>query len=78
MATVVQVKKWGSSLAVVLPNQFARQREIQVGTLLDLESVAIVKPKRKRLELSELMAKHKPSHRHGEWGLGDPFDKEIW
>jgi antitoxin component of MazEF toxin-antitoxin module len=77
MATPVKVKKWGSSIAVVIPSQFARRRRIDVGTLIDLEPVKVVKPRR-RYKLSELLAKFEPRHRHGEWELGGPVGKEVW
>jgi antitoxin component of MazEF toxin-antitoxin module len=79
MATPVKVKKWGSSMAVLIPSQFARAHEIAIGSVIDLESVKVVKPRRKRrYKLSELMAKFKPEHRHSEWDLGDTVGKEIW
>ena len=78
MATPVKVKKWGSSMAVLIPSQFARMRKIQVGSVVDLEPVRVVKPKRRRYTLAELVAKYKPEHRHGEWDLGGPVGKEIW
>ena len=77
MATPVKVKKWGSSLAVLIPNQFAKTRRIDVGTILDLEPVRVARPRR-RYKLSELMARFKPEHRHGEWDLGAPVGREIW
>ena len=80
MATPVKVKKWGSSMAVLIPNQFAKSREIGIGTVLDLEAVRVVKPKRRRrrYKLADLMAKFKPEHRHPEWNLGNPVGREIW
>jgi len=78
MPTPVKVKKWGSSMAVLIPNQFAKMRKIDVGTVIDLETLQIVKPKRRRYKLSELMAQFKPEHRHGEWNLGGPVGKELW
>jgi len=79
MPTPVKVKKWGSSMAVLIPSQFAKMREIDVGSVIDLEAVKVVKPKRRRrYKLSELMAQYKPKHRHGEWDLGGPVGKEIW
>jgi antitoxin component of MazEF toxin-antitoxin module len=78
MATQVTVKKWGSSMAVLIPSQFAKMREIAVGSVIDLESVKVVKPKRRRYTAAELMVGYKPEHRHGEWDLGDPVGKEVW
>jgi antitoxin MazE len=78
MATPVKVKKWGSSMAVLIPSQFAKIRKIDIGSVIDLETVKVVTPKRRRYKMSELMAKFKPEHRHGEWDLGEPVGKEIW
>lgn len=77
MPTPVKVKKWGGSMAVLIPSQFAKMRKIKVGAVLDLEPVRVIKPRR-RYKLSELMAQFKPEHRHGEWDLGGPVGKEIW
>jgi antitoxin component of MazEF toxin-antitoxin module len=78
MATPVKVKKWGSSMAVLIPSQFAKMRKIDVGTTLDIESVHVVKTRRRRYRLAELVARFKPRHRHGEWDLGGPVGREPW
>lgn len=79
MPTPVKVRKWGSSMAVLIPSHFAKSRDISIGTVVDLEPIAVVKPRRRRrYKLSELMAGFKPRHRHGEWELGGPVGKEIW
>jgi antitoxin component of MazEF toxin-antitoxin module len=77
MAMHVKVKKWGNSLAVLIHKQFAEMHDIEVGTVLDIDPVRIVRPRR-RYKLSELLAHHKPRHRHGEWKLGAPAGKEPW
>jgi antitoxin component of MazEF toxin-antitoxin module len=78
MAMPVKVKKWGSSMAVLIPHQFAKMRRINIGTVLDLEGVTVSKPKRRRYKISELTAKFKPEHRRGEWDLGDAVGNERW
>jgi antitoxin component of MazEF toxin-antitoxin module len=78
MSTPVKVKKWGSSMAVLIPSQFAKTRRIDVGSVIDLEPIKVVKPKRQRIKMSELMAKFKPEHRHEAWDVGDPVGKEYW
>jgi antitoxin component of MazEF toxin-antitoxin module len=78
MPTQVEVKKWGSSMAVLIPSKFAKMRHIDVGSVLDLEPVQVVKTRRRRYKLSELMAEFKPEHRHGAWDLGEPVGKEVW
>jgi antitoxin component of MazEF toxin-antitoxin module len=78
MSTAVKVKKWGSSMAILIPSQFAKMRKISIGSTLDLENIQVVKRKRRRVKMSELMAKFKPEHRHEAWDVGDPVGKEIW
>jgi antitoxin component of MazEF toxin-antitoxin module len=78
MPTPVKVKKWGSSMAVLIPSQFAKMHEIDIGTVIDLEPVKVLKPRRHRYKLSQLMAKFKPRHRQGEWDVGAPVGKELW
>jgi antitoxin MazE len=78
MPTPVKVKQWGSSMAVLIPSQFAKMRKIDIGSIIDLEPVKVVRPKRRRYTAAELMVGYKPEHRHGEWDLGDPVGKEVW
>lgn len=77
VAVPVKVKKWGNSMAVLIPGQFARARKIHVGAVLDLDPVRVV-GKPRRYKLSALVAKMKPHHSHGEWNLGPAVGKEIW
>jgi antitoxin component of MazEF toxin-antitoxin module len=77
MPTPVTVKKWRSSLVVLIPPQFAQERRIKIGTVLDLDHLRVIK-RRRRYKLSELVARFKQGHRHREWDLGDPVGKEIW
>ena len=65
----VKVKKWGNSMVVLIPSQFAKVRDINVGTVIDLESMRVVKERRRRYKLSELVAHFKPKHRHSEWDV---------
>ena len=44
MGTRVTVKKWGSSMAVLIPSRFAKDRRIAVGAVLDLDPVKVVAP----------------------------------
>jgi antitoxin component of MazEF toxin-antitoxin module len=78
MPTPVKVKKWGSSMAVLIPSQFAKMRQIDVGSVIDLEPVKVVKQKRRRYTAAQLMSRFKPRHRHGEWTLGKPAGRETW
>lgn len=77
MAYPVKVKRWGGSVAVVVPRRFAETHGIRVGTTIDLESIRVMSPKRRRYRLSELMSGYKPKHRHGEWKSGGCDRKRI-
>ena len=76
MPTLVKVTKWDKGLALLIPSRFAKRRRINVGSVVDLESLKIAKSP--RITLAELMAKFKPEHCHPEWDLGCPKGKEPW
>ena len=78
MAMPVKVKKWGDSMAVLIPSQFAKLRKIAVGSVIDIEALRVVRARRRRYRLSELMTGFKRRHRHGEWKLGGRVGKETW
>ena len=77
MATLVKVKKWGSRMAVLIPRQFAKDHRIDVGMVIDIETVKVVRWRRRRYKLSELVARFRPEHRQGEWELGKPIRQEV-
>ena len=77
MPTLVTVSKWGNGIAVRIPREFAKRRKIKIGTVLDLDRIRVMKPRR-RYKLSELLAQFKPAHRHRAWELGDRIGNEIW
>jgi antitoxin MazE len=48
MATVVRVRKWGNSLAVRLPRQFAAQRALVDGSAIEIDDLKIVRAEPRR------------------------------
>ena len=76
--TYTRVKKWGSSMAILIPRQFAKGRRIDIGSVVDLDGVRVVRQRRQRYKLSELLGKFKPKHRQPQWDVGPPVGKEIW
>ncbi len=78
MAMPVKVKKWGDSMAVLIPSQFAKRRKIALGSIVDIEPIRLVRGRRIRYRLSELMLGFRRRHRHREWDLGGPVGKEHW
>ena len=72
MRTVIA--KWGNSLAVRLPKHAAEAAGLTEGKPVDVEvqeGTLVIRPARKRYRLSELLANHKPEHRHKEVNWDD-------
>lgn len=79
MATV---QKWGNSLAVRIPNQFAKNLGVTHGSKIELQLLdeeMRVKPiKKSKPTLDELLAKAKGKlNPHLEYDLGRPEGKEL-
>jgi antitoxin MazE len=74
MRNETTVSKWGNSLAVRIPLAIARQAGLGEGDCvalaLDRAGGIVLRPARKRYELSELVAKItlKNRHRETDWG----------
>jgi antitoxin MazE len=75
------IAKWGNSLALRLPRRVAEGAGLSLGSRVELQVdgdrliIALAKPKYK---LSELLAQHKPEHRHEEVDWGPAQGKEVW
>ena len=66
MATVVRVHKWGSSLAIRLPRQFALERGLVVGSAVDIGRIMVSRGGRRRssYKLKEMLRNYTkpPAH----------------
>ena len=77
------ISKWGNSLGIRIPKSVAEQVQLENGTEVEFETtdgVLTIRPRRTRrrkYKLAELLAKMKPSQRHGEWGKGAPRGREV-
>jgi antitoxin MazE len=78
----VQVQKWGNSLALRIPKPFAAEVQVEEGSFVDL---SVVKGKlvaaptaRKKVTLSQLLAKVSPANVHGEVETGLSVGREAW
>ena len=76
------ISKWGNSLAVRIPLAIARQAGLGEGdsvTLaLDRNGGIVLRPVRRKYELSELVSGITPENRHRETGWGPPQGEESW
>jgi len=78
----VQVQKWGSSLAVRIPKPLAEYAEVKEGTVLNLavsDGKFVATPvRRRKLSLTQLLAKVNRKNLHAEVEFGSPIGREIW
>jgi antitoxin MazE len=82
MRNETTISKWGNSLAVRIPLAVARQASLSEGDSvalsLDGKGGIVLRPARRRYELSELVARITPRNRHRETGWGQPQGEESW
>jgi antitoxin MazE len=82
MRNETAISKWGNSLAVRIPLAVARQAGIDEGDSvalsLDGKGGIVLRPTRRKYELSELVARITPRNRHRETGWGQPLGEESW
>ncbi|MED3648670.1 AbrB/MazE/SpoVT family DNA-binding domain-containing protein [Halalkalibacterium halodurans] len=78
MATV---QKWGNSLAIRIPNQFAKTLGIKNGSEIELQLLdekMVVKPVKPKPTLDDLLAKAKDkTNPHLDYDFGEPEGKEL-
>jgi len=82
MPTETKISKWGNSLAVRIPLAIAKQASLSAGDCvalaLDSDGGIVLRPTRRRYELSELVARITPKNRHRETDWGQPQGEESW
>lgn len=78
----VQVQKWGNSLALRIPKPFAEEVEVSEGTVVDLRitdgKLVVTPTKRRKVTLSQLLAKVTKSNLHEEVDTGPSVGRESW
>lgn len=76
------ISKWGNSLAVRIPLAIAKQAGLAEGDRVKLvlgqDGAIVVRPTRRKYELSDLVAKITPKNRHRETDWGQPQGGESW
>jgi antitoxin MazE len=74
MPNKTQVSKWGNSLAVRIPKAIVKKARLADGDRLSLDLAGdgsiVLRHRRRKYSLDELVAKITPTNRHGEidWG----------
>lgn len=78
---LVEVRKWGNSLAIRIPKSFAKETAIDQGSLLDLSLVdgkLVATPiTETEYSLEALLAEVTEENIHTEIDTGKPVGKEI-
>ena len=76
------ISKWGNSLAVRIPLAIAKQASLGEGDFVKLtlsrDGAIVLRPTRRKYELSDLVARITPKNRHGETDWGQPQGEESW
>ena len=79
---VTTIAKWGNSLAVRIPQQFAKDIDLEEGAEVEfsiIDGTLVIKPqRRKRYSLTELVEQITPDNLHDEIDDGDAVGNEAW
>jgi antitoxin MazE len=82
MRNETTVSKWGNSLAVRIPRAIAKEAHLNEGDCLtlDVDSDAgiVLRPARRRYEISELISRITAKNRHRETDWGQAQGEEAW
>lgn len=76
-----QVAKWGNSLGIRIPAPIANQVHLEEGTDITFDVVdnsLVIRPKRHKYTLDELLKGVTPDNIHSEIDMGMPVGNEIW
>jgi antitoxin MazE len=76
------ISKWGNSLAVRIPLAIAKQASLGEGDAvvltLDRDGGIVLRPTRRKYELSELVGRITAKNRHQDTDWGQPRGHESW
>jgi antitoxin MazE len=82
MRNETTVSKWGTSLAIRIPQQIAKEARLNEGDRLalavDRDRSIVLRSTRPKYELSELVSAITPKNRHQETRWRQPKGKESW
>ncbi len=82
MRSASTVSKWGNSLAVRIPRAIAKEARLNEGDSLaldlDRDGGIVLRPLRRRYELSDLVSRITSKNRHRETDWGQPQGEESW
>jgi antitoxin MazE len=77
----VSIQKWGNSLALRIPNNYAKDAHLKKGSHVNLikeDDRIIIIPKKDDIKLKDLLSQINEKNLHKEAFEGAPIGKEIW
>jgi antitoxin MazE len=81
MVMTTQIAKWGNSLGLRLPKSVASAAEIGEGDTVSVSvrnGAIVLRPRRPRYSLEQLVRKITPRNRHDETDWGTATGDEVW
>lgn len=75
----ITIKKWGNSLGVRIPKNFAKNLSLKDGSIVEIkenEGEIVIYPVKD--ELSDMLSRINESNIHREFETGKPEGKEVW
>jgi antitoxin MazE len=78
---ITQIKKWGNSYGVRIPQSLLAQLNLQADGEIELlleNGRLILSPVRSTPSLDELLSKITHDNQHNEMDFGKPVGKEVW
>jgi antitoxin MazE len=78
---VTRVQRWGNSLALRIPQSFARQARVVEGTTVDIaieDDRLVVKPVQHQYRLRDLLKRINRRNRHTEVRTDPAVGREAW
>ena len=75
------VRRWGNTLAVRIPAVFAKELDLVEGSEIELtpyQGGLLLRPRKRRQTLDDMLADITPENIHGETDWGSPVGREAW
>ena len=76
-----KIQKWGNSLAVRIPDEFAENLNWHAGSVVGFKQIGnkiIIASSRPKYTLEDMVKGITKKNRHKEFDWGKPMGKEIW
>ncbi|OHB13464.1 MAG: MazF family transcriptional regulator [Candidatus Zambryskibacteria bacterium RIFCSPLOWO2_12_FULL_45_14] len=76
-----KIRKWGNSLAVRIPDEFAENLDLKDGSVVGFEQLGdriIISKTKPKYTLEDMVKGITKKNRHKEFDWGKPMGKEIW